>query len=188
MKKLLLLSGGLDSTTLLHELHGDGNDVFCLMFNYHQRHKQELLFAREHCSMLKVQSRVLDIPDLGGLNEQSWIVPNRNMVFLSIAANVAHDINSDSILIGCNSDDASMFPDCREDFLKSIEQAISYAGYSVKVIAPFLKLTKREIAEKAKQFGINSNNIWTCYRGGSKQCGTCPACIKLKESNLCLGQ
>ena len=188
MKSILLLSGGLDSTTLLYDINSNGGDVFCLMFSYHQRHRQELLFAREHCSRLKVQSRVLDLPDLGGLNEQSWIVPNRNMIFLSIAANVAHDINADSILIGCNSDDESMFPDCRRDFLNFAEQTIKHAGYSVKVIAPFLNLTKREIAEKAKQFGINSSNIWTCYRGGSKQCGTCPACIKLKESNLCLGQ
>lgn len=182
--KLILLSGGLDSTTLLHETHSAGEEVFCLLVDYQQRHKRELLFAEDHCAKLGVQSATLELPNLGGLTQESWIVPNRNLILISIAANVASKIGADSILIGCNADDSSMFPDCRTEFIQAAEKAIRSAGYNITVSAPYLELSKRQIAEKAKAFGIKSNSIWTCYCGRIQPCGKCPACLKLSESQL----
>jgi len=84
-----LLSGGLDSVTMLYDLVGQGHQVHALMFDYRQRHKQELLWAKQHASRCNVLFTVMDLPELGGLTDKSWIVPNRNAVFLCVAVNAA---------------------------------------------------------------------------------------------------
>jgi len=84
-----LLSGGLDSVTMLYDLKQQGHNIHCLLFDYKQRHAQELLWAKEHATRCGVLYTTMELPQLGGLTEQSWIVPNRNAVFLSVAGNVA---------------------------------------------------------------------------------------------------
>lgn len=182
MKIVHLLSGGLDSVTMLYHLHGEGSQIHCLLLDYKQQHAQELTFAKTHCHRLSVPFTTWDLPALGGLNDQSWIVPNRNAIMISLAVNLAAQLDFDAVTIGCNKDDESYFPDCRERFIFTMNMAVKAAGYAIKVQAPFLELRKWQIGDMAKQMGVQSHEIWTCYRGGAKPCGECPACKKLAEA------
>lgn len=175
-----LLSGGLDSTTLLYDLCGEGHKVHCLLFDYKQRHVQELVFAKGHCHRLNVLFTTIQLPELGGLTDDSWIVPFRNPIMLSIAVNVAVHAKADEITIGCNKDDRDEFPDCRWEVFDAMNHAIKLSGYDVQIAAPYLELKKWQIADIAKTIGVPTHDIWTCYRGGDKPCGKCPACKKLK--------
>lgn len=176
-----LLSGGLDSVTMLYELKQQGHNIHCLIFDYKQRHAQELLWAKEHAARCGVLYTTMELPTLGGLTEQSWIVPNRNAVFLSVAVNVACQTGADTVTIGCNKDDAAYFPDCREKFIKAMNRSVKAAGYNVEICAPYLYMRKAWIGGMAQQMGVNVHEIWTCYKPeNGKPCGKCPACEKLK--------
>lgn len=176
-----LLSGGLDSVTMLYDLQTQGYQIYCLLFDYGQAHKQELKWAVEHTERLHfTRSEIIHLPSLGGLTEKSWVVPNRNAIFLGIAVNTAIRIGAETVTIGCNKDDADYFPDCRQIFLDSVNASVKAAGYDVQIKAPYIDKMKWEIGDLARQFGIKPNEIWTCYHGGSEPCGECPACKKLE--------
>lgn len=177
-----LLSGGLDSVTLLYRLHEQGHKIHCALFDYKQQHAQELTFAKLHCHRLGLLFTTLELPALGGLTEGSWIVPNRNAVLLSMAVNLAVKANANTVTIGCNADDAEMFPDCRKPFLDAMNAAIKAAGYEVEICAPFLDWRKWKIGGLAQEIGIRTHEIWSCYVGGAKPCGQCPACQKLNAA------
>ena len=171
-----LLSGGLDSVTMLYDLKAQGHNIHALLFDYRQRHKQELLWAKQHASKCGVIYTTMELPGLGGLTEQSWIVPNRNAVFLSVAVNVACQAGADTVTIGCNAEDADYFPDCRKAFLDAMNVAVRAAGYDVEICAPYLDKSKAWIARLASDFRIKANEIWTCYQPTDKgPCGKCPA-------------
>jgi 7-cyano-7-deazaguanine synthase len=177
-----LLSGGLDSVTLLYELHGKGERVHCVLFDYGQKHVQELTFAKLHCHRLHVLFTTMEIPKLGGLTNENWIVPNRNAIMLSLAVNLAVRIKADTVTIGCNKDDEAAFPDCRMAFLQLFNTMLTTVEIPVEVCAPYLDWPKWKIAGLARDLGVPSNEIWTCYLGGSEPCGKCPACLKLNEA------
>ncbi len=177
-----LLSGGLDSVTLLYDLKAQGHSIYCLLFDYQQRHKQELQWAITHARRCNVLWTTMELPELGGLTEQSWIVPNRNAVFLSVAVNVACKAGADTVTIGCNAEDADYFPDCRKAFLDAMNAATRAAGYDVEICAPYLDWPKWKIGGLARELGIQPHEIWTCYKGGAKPCGECPACKKLQTA------
>ena len=92
--------------TMLYDLTNQGHNVHCLLFDYKQRHAQELQFAITHAAKCGVLWTRMELPQLGGLTEQSWIVPNRNAIFLSVAVNVACQAGADTVTIGCNKADA----------------------------------------------------------------------------------
>jgi 7-cyano-7-deazaguanine synthase len=175
-----LLSGGLDSVTMLYDLKNQGHLIHCLLFDYKQRHRQELKMAMHHAEKCRVQFSVIELPQLGGLTEESWVVPNRNAIFLSVAVNVAVRAQAETVTIGCNLDDAENFPDCRNSFIEAINEAFKSAGYAVEVCAPYLGKRKWEIGAIAREMGIRADSVWTCYLGGKLPCGKCPACEKLK--------
>ena len=179
-----LMSGGLDSTTMLYELHSKGHNIHCLMFDYKQKHVQELTFAKLHCHRLAVLFTVKELPDLSGLTDENWIVPNRNAIFLSMGVNLAVRAKASTITIGCNADDRDSFPDCRKEFIDSMNQSCKAAGYDIEICAPYLNKHKWEIGGIARNLHIPSHEIWTCYRGGAKPCGKCPACEKLTLAML----
>lgn len=175
-----LLSGGLDSVTMLYDLKAQGHSVHCVLFDYKQSHVQELTFAKGHCLRLGVLYTTMELPALGGLNDQSWIVPNRNAILLSLAVNLAVQAGADTVTIGCNKDDESGFPDCRMAFLQLFNTMLKTAEITVEVCAPYLNWPKWKIGGLAREMGISQSDIWTCYRGGPTPCGECPACKKLK--------
>lgn len=183
---ILLLSGGFDSVTLLYLLRSQGHNVHCLLVDYGQRHAQELQFAKLHCHRLGVLFTVITIPRLRGSkltdDGASYVVPFRNGIMLSLAANLAAASNSDTVAIGCNADDADMFPDCTQCFIDSMNTAAKSSGVSVEICAPFLNMHKWAIADTARQLGVPWNETWSCYHGGEKPCGQCPACQKLNSA------
>ena len=177
-----LLSGGLDSVTMLYEMHGDGCSVHCLLFDYRQPHVQELQWAKHHCHRLGVNYTTIDLPRLGGLTDGDWVVPFRNPVMLSIAVNIAVQAGADTVTIGCNKDDREQFPDCRWEVIDSLNHTITLCGYSVAIKTPYEGMRKWQIIAKAKALGINLYEMWSCYRGGAKPCMKCPACLKMLDA------
>jgi 7-cyano-7-deazaguanine synthase len=99
---------------------------------------------------------------------------------LSLAVNVAIQANADMVTIGCNADDEATFPDCRREFISAMNAAVRAAGYQIEICAPYLDWQKWKIGGLAREMGINASDVWTCYRGGPKPCGECPACSKLQ--------
>lgn len=179
-----LLSGGLDSVTMLYDLRQQGHNVHCLLFDYGQRHVQELTFAKGHCHRLGVMFTTITLPSLRGSEltdgKGAWVVPARNVIFLAHAVNIAIAAGASTVTIGCNKDDEAGFPDCRQAFLQLFGTMLTTAELNVEICAPYLDKSKAWIAGLAREMGVPTNEIWTCYRGGSKPCGECPACKKLE--------
>ena len=177
-----LLSGGLDSVTLLHDLVNGGELVHCLIVNYRQRHAQEILWAKTHARKLGLNFTVAEMPVLGGMSDSDPVVPFRNALFLGLAVNLAVRLKASTVTIGCNATDAANFPDCRVGFLEKFGTAVEAAGYDVEICAPFLDWPKSRIAALAQHYGIKTSDVWTCYRGGAAPCGECLACRSLKDA------
>lgn len=168
--------------TMLQMLHDEGHAITALSVNYHQPHVQEIEWARWHARRLNIIHHTIEIPELGGLTKESWIVPNRNAILLSLAVNMAIIAKADTVTIGCNADDADYFPDCRAGFICTMNEAVISAGYEIEICAPFIDWPKWKIGALAKEMGIKVSEIWSCYEGGAKPCGKCPACLKLEAA------
>lgn len=199
-KAVVLLSGGLDSAVTLYLAKSKGYQVFCLTFNYRQRHKKEINAARKiakltrsHWLLLKVSmpgkgssliDRNLSIPKnrMLGKGIPSTYVPSRNIIFLSLAASYAESIGAQAIFIGVNEIDFSGYPDCRLEFLKSFEQTLKLGtktavlGKKITICAPLVKKTKAQIIKLAKRLGVPLEDTWSCYQGESSPCGVCDSC------------
>lgn len=205
-RAVVLLSGGLDSTTAAAWAKSEGFDVFALSFDYGQRHKKELQSARAVGRALSVKAqKILKVPidDLGGsaLTDKSIAVPDaptrarigaaipvtyvpaRNTIFLSFALGYAEVVGASAIVIGANALDYSGYPDCRPEYLQAFEAMANLAtkagaeGQTVKVLAPLLRLGKADIVRLALRLKAPLRVTWSCYRGGAKPCGTCESCV-----------
>ena len=185
---LLLLSGGLDSVTLLHHFHGEGRSIHALLLRYGQNHADhELGWAKYHCRLLGVNFTTKDIGLLEGSKltggSGSWVVPARNLAFASHAINYAVANDVDSIVVGCNATDEAGFPDCRESFFKTLNKLASIMELPVEVCAPFLHKQKWEIAAMARDIGVKLETIWTCYQPTEDgPCGKCGSCLKINQA------
>lgn len=168
--------------TLLYDLHGQGHSVHCLLCDYKQQHVQELTFAKTHCHRLGVLFTTVELPALRGLEAPDYVVPFRNPIMLAIAVNLAVIAKADTITIGCNKDDREQFKDCRWEVLDAMNHAIKLSGYEIEICAPYLNEPKWKIAGMAREMGVPLHEIWSCYRGGVKPCGECPACLKLNAA------
>lgn len=177
-----LLSGGMDSVVLLYDLCEQGHKVHCVLFDYKQRHVKELDFAVWHSRLRAVKHTLIELPQLRGseLTDGSGgvIVPNRNAILLSIAVNLAIAAKADTVTFAANADDESVFPDCRKLFIDSMNASVKAAGYDVEICAPYLDWPKWKIGAKAQEMRVPLGETWSCYRGGEKPCGECPACLK----------
>ena len=206
-KAVVLLSGGLDSTTTLAQAREDGCEVTALSFRYGQRHTRELQSAKDVCAFYGVNHVVIDI-DLtsfrsaltrkdidvpmdrpGDLAEEIPVtyVPARNIVFLSIAAGLAESIDADRIYIGANVVDYSGYPDCRPDFFEAYQAMLAKGtkagveGHPVKICTPIMNSSKADIVRLGKKLGAPLHLSWSCYNGGEKACGHCDSCrLRLK--------
>ncbi len=200
---VVLLSGGLDSTVLLHRAHAMGLGIHALSFSYGQRHSRELECARWQAARVRVLShRVVDLSftdwdisslTLGGAEIEpgdpmrtstpNTYVPARNMVFLSVAASVAESLGVSEIHVGVSEVDYSGYVDCRGAFLQSMEQTINLGterkgtgGSTIRIVAPFLHATKEEEIRLGVSLGVDFSHTWSCYAGGEKPCGVCDSC------------
>lgn len=176
----------MDSTIALYYLKSLGHSIHCLMFDYKQRHVQELQWGKHHCARLGVLYTVLEVPQLKGsqLTDGSGtvIVPHRNAILLALAVNVAICAGADTITFAANADDEAMFYDCRMAFVQAFNQMLLMEEIKVEVCAPFIDKPKWAIADLGRQLGVNMDETWSCYRGGKEPCGECEACKKRKEA------
>jgi 7-cyano-7-deazaguanine synthase len=188
---ILLFSGGLDSTVLLYDLlHQKDCVPTCLLFDYGQRHIKELTCARAACAELNLECRTVSLQSIFSTAQTfimdgksgSYIVPNRNMVFLSIAAAFAASREIKTVLYACNLDDAEGFPDCRPAFVSSLNASLKEAQVDVEICIPYISKTKKEIVAIGRDLRVNFDDTWSCYSGGLEPCGTCLACKKRQEA------
>ena len=199
---VIIYSGGLDSTTLLYlacEQFG-AECVHTLSFDYGQRHSRELASAQAVCSNLSVSHKVIDLQSIGAIwaeksaltsadaempsgeydleNMKVTVVPNRNMLFLSVATAYALVNSCDQVWYGAHAGDHEVYPDCRPEFIAAMDQAAKLCDYNeVSVKAPFAESTKADIVAEASRLGVPVDKTWTCYEGGAQACGKCGACI-----------
>ncbi len=205
-KAVVLLSGGLDSTTVLAIAQSQNFNCSCLSFRYGQRQTIELEKAAKICKLMGVQKHLilnLDLKIIGGSALTSEIpvpkdrdflemdqdipvtyVPGRNIIFLSHALAWAEVLGAKDIFLGINAVDYSGYPDCRPNFLESFEQMANLGtkagsqGNSFKLHAPLIKLTKKEIIEKGLSLQVDYSLTHSCYdpTGEGASCGRCDAC------------
>lgn len=204
MKKnsVIIVSGGMDSITLLYD-HKD-EIALGISFDYGSNHNaREIPFAKMHCERLGIKhitinldfmhqyfkSSLLDgadaIPDghYADDNMKSTVVPFRNGIMLSIAIGIAESNDLDQVFIANHGGDHTIYPDCRPEFINAIDSAANAGTYNnVKVIAPYTKITKSDIARIGKKLGIDYTETWSCYKGGEKHCGKCGTCVERKEA------
>ena len=204
MKKCVLIySGGMDSFTLLNDLIHKGWEVYPLSFNYGQRHSKELNYAIRACQLLGVNHKEVDILGIsevmqgssltsdvdvpeGHYEEASMkatVVPNRNMIMLSVAIAHAVSTGSEAVFIGAHAGDHAIYPDCRPDFIASMNNVALIANYDpINILAPYLYRTKGDIAATGKKLKLDYGLAWTCYNGRDKACGKCGACQERIEA------
>ncbi len=203
-KAIVLLSGGLDSTTTLYVALRDGFQPIVLSFHYGQLHEKELFSAKRIAAALKLEHWIipLSLPWGGSaLTDSQYVIPKgrdekeitneipvtyvpaRNSIFLSLAASLAETKEASAIFIGANALDYSGYPDCRPEFLKAFETLIrrgtraGVEGKRIRVIAPLLELTKAEIVRLARELKVPFEWTWSCYDGKEIPCGECDSCI-----------
>ena len=203
-KVVVLISGGMDSVAALYEAHQRYVVVGAVSFDYGSKHNhKEIPFAAWHCQKLGIPHRTIrlgfvdelfksDLLQSGGtipdghyqeLTMKQTVVPFRNGIMLSIAGGYAESIEANGLVIAAHSGDHAIYPDCREDFMKSMADAIRLGTYAaVEILRPFIHNTKAEIARRGHELGVDFAQTWSCYKGGDIHCGTCGTCVERREA------
>lgn len=199
---VIIVSGGMDSITLLYD-HKD-DIALGISFDYGSNHNaREIPFAEMHCKRLGIKHITINldfmhqyfkssllqgadaIPDghYADDNMKSTVVPFRNGIMLSIAIGIAESNNLDQVFIANHGGDHTIYPDCRPEFINAIDSAATAGTFNnVRVVAPYTAITKSDIARIGKQLGIDYTETWSCYKGGSLHCGKCGTCVERKEA------
>lgn len=205
MKAVILLSGGLDSSTVLYQAKADGCDCYAISFDYQQRHKRELGSAKSIALSAGVKAHQIvnfdltlwggsaltdhqiELPSDRTLAEMSQnipitYVPARNTIFLSFALAWAETLEADRIYIGVNALDYSGYPDCRPDYIQAMQEVFRLGtkqgreGNPINIVAPLIELKKTEIIQLGNKLGVPWEQTWSCYAGGETACGVCDSC------------
>lgn len=199
----LIYSGGVDSTVLLAHLRAEGREVHCLSVDYGQRHRRELEAARAICAHYGVDHRLADLRALaplfgsnaltggvkvpeGHYEEESMkatVVPNRNMLLISVATAWAVSLRAESVAYGAHGGDHAIYPDCRPEFAEALDRAVRLADWhEVRLERPFVKMDKAAIVRRGAELGAPFSLTWSCYVGGERHCGKCGTCVERKEA------
>ncbi len=199
---LIVLSGGMDSTTMLYEFASEIG--LAVTFNYGSNHNaRELECARYNCDRLGIELVVVDMPFIGRLfnssllsgaeaipegnyddeNMRSTVVPFRNGIMLSVAAGLAESRGLKRLMMANHGGDHAIYPDCRQGFVDAMSQAISQGTYDhITIYAPYTGITKTDIARRGGAIGVDYSHTYSCYKGGEKHCGRCGTCSERKEA------
>jgi 7-cyano-7-deazaguanine synthase len=213
-RAVILVSGGLDSATVLAMARAEGYDCYTLAFDYGQRHRAELLAAERVSKALgAVEHKVipLDLTAIGGsaLTDNTIAVPDhsdeagipvtyvpaRNTVFLSIGLGWAEVLGADDIFIGVNAVDYSGYPDCRPDFIEAFERMANLAtkagveGHPLRIRTPLIDLSKGEIIRRGMALGVDYALTVSCYQADAdgRACGKCDSCYLRREGFTAAG-
>lgn len=201
-KSLIVLSGGLDSTTLLYDKKEEVG--LAVSFRYGSNHNEkEIPFAKLHCDKLGIKHIVIDLLFIGKLfkssllsgsqdvprgdygeeNMRSTVVPFRNGIMLSIAAGIAESNGLQSLLIANHFGDHSIYPDCTKKFVDAMNSAVQAGTYAgIKIDAPYTQKSKAEIVAIGAKLNLDFSKTWSCYCGLEEHCGHCGTCLERKQA------
>ena len=204
MKKdsIMVLSGGMDSTTMLHDYAE--RIALAVTFDYGSNHNaREIDCARYNCALLGIELVEVKMDFIGRLfnssllsgadaipegdyadaNMRSTVVPFRNGIMLAAAAGLAESRGLHTVMLANHSGDHSIYPDCRPGFVDAMSRAISEGTYDhISIFAPYTGMTKTEIAARGAQLGIDYAHTYSCFKGGERHCGRCGTCRERREA------
>ena len=206
-KTVAIVSGGMDSVTLAYHLADLGHELHLVSVDYGQRHRKEMMFAKKCADALGARHDIVDmtsitsliasssltgdvaVPD-GHYAEQTMkatVVPNRNMMMLSVATAIAISEGAQYVATGVHGGDHFIYPDCRNEFIVSASAAllIGNVGFGdgfAGVLAPFVLKDKEWIAREGDRLGVPWTDTWSCYKGGDNHCGRCGTCVERAEA------
>ena len=199
---VIIISGGMDSTTMLYEFRE--RIALAITFDYGStQNGRERVCAVTHCQRLGIKHIIIplefmhryfksallgtadDIPD-GNYNDEnmkSTVVPFRNGIMLAIACGIAESRGLKHVMIANHFGDHSIYPDCRAGFVDAMSRAMSEGTYDgITVFAPYTSISKTDIARHGAALGIDYRETYSCYKGGAKHCGKCGTCVERKEA------
>ena len=199
---ILILSGGMDSTTMLYDFQD--RIAMAISFDYGANHnRKEIKFAALHCDRLGIthivipfdfmhryfRSSLLDgaeaIPEghYEDENMRSTVVPFRNGIMLSVAVGMAESNDLQYVMMANHGGDHTIYPDCRPSFVEAFDKAAEAGTFNgVRLLSPYVDMTKGDIARRGKELGIDYAETWSCYKGGDVHCGRCGTCIERREA------
>ena len=199
---VLILSGGMDSVTLLYDY--SERIALAVSFDYGSNHNaREIPFARLHCERLGIRHIVIPLDFMAQYftssllrgadaipeghyaddNMKSTVVPFRNGIMLSVAVGLAESEGLTHVMMANHGGDHAVYPDCRPEFVASFSEAARTGTYpGITLLAPYTNLTKGQSAAKGKQLGIDYSETWSCYKGGEHHCGRCGTCVERREA------
>jgi 7-cyano-7-deazaguanine synthase len=209
MKVVVLCSGGMDSVTALHWARRHHEIVTALSFDYGSKHNpREIPCAAEQARSLGVPHAVVALEFINRLftsallqsggpvpdghyedaTMQQTVVPFRNAIMLSIAAGLCESRGAAGLVIAAHGGDHAIYPDCREAFLRAMDEAMRQGTYAgVTLLRPFIDLNKAQIAAEGTRLGVDYARTWSCYKGGEIHCGRCGTCVERREAFLLAG-
>ena len=209
MKKdsILVLSGGMDSVTLLHQ--EKERIALAVTFDYGSNHNaREIECAAEQCRLLGIEHLVIPLAFMGQYfrssllsgadeipeghyaddNMKSTVVPFRNGIMLAVACGLAESRDLKHVMLANHGGDHTIYPDCRPGFVDAMSKAMEEGTYEgVDIIAPFTNITKGDIAAIGKRLGVDYSKTYSCYKGREKHCGRCGTCVERKEAMAAAG-
>jgi len=208
-KVVVLCSGGMDSVAALYDAAQIHEVTAAISFHSGAKHNdREIPFAKWHADRLSIPHITVPLAFIGEQFEsdllqkggeipkghyeeetmKKTVVPFRNGIMLSIAGGFAESKGAHGLVIAAHSGDHAIYPDCREDFLSAMADAIRLGTYArVEVMRPFVTMTKTEIAQRGRDLGVDFSQTWSCYVGGDVQCGECGTCVERREAFLLAG-
>ena len=204
---VIVLSGGMDSVSLLHEFKG--RVALAVTFDYGSNHNaREIECAKANCRMLGIEHLVIPLDFMGRYfqssllsgaeaipeghytsdNMKSTVVPFRNGIMLAVACGLAESRGLKNVMIANHSGDHAIYPDCREGFVDAMSQAMRQGTYDgISILAPYTNLSKAQIAARGAAAGVDFSLTYSCYKGGEKHCGRCGTCVERREAFLLAG-
>ncbi|MBI2512069.1 MAG: 7-cyano-7-deazaguanine synthase QueC [Opitutae bacterium] len=204
MKVVVLCSGGMDSVTALHWARREHDVRAVLSFDYGAKHNaRELPFAASHARAIGARHEVVplafigehftsdllksggDIPEghYADENMKRTVVPFRNGIMLAVAGGFAESVGAEGLVIAAHGGDHAIYPDCREDFMRAMGDALRLGTYAgIQLLRPFIALTKGQIAAAGAGLGVDFAQTWSCYKGGAVHCGKCGTCVERREA------
>lgn len=199
---LLVLSGGMDSTTMLWDYKD--RIAAAVTFQYGSNHnRREAEMARLNCEMAGVEWIEIDLAFMGRYfkssllegadaipeghyeaeNMKSTVVPFRNGIMLAVAAGLAESRGLKGVMMANHSGDHAIYPDCRPEFVRAMGAAIEAGTYEgLQLVAPYTGWSKGEIARRGKEIGVDYSLTYSCYKGGERHCGKCGTCVERREA------
>ena len=210
-KAVVLLSGGVDSTTLLVYLSSrlQVPEIRAISFRYGQKHVCEVAMAEWQAQQAGVREhRIVDVPHVGALtqggsaltdpsieipelqqlsdaekSQPPTYVPNRNMMLLSMAAAYAESTQTEAVYYGAQAQDEYGYWDCTTDFLERMNSTLALnRKVAIRIVAPFMSWRKADVIRLGDELGVDYAHTWTCYRGEDQSCGTCPSCVERERA------